>query len=99
MTLITFFGFFRKKIELKLRSIPVNSQSVTVASSLRGDDRRFSDPKAFHNHNHNENHMGYKTCAICGRRVYRGEGMYYGGRLIHRVCHGIAKIQRYKLNV
>jgi len=42
--------------------------------------------------------MGYKTCAICGRKVYEGEGMYYGGRLIHRTCRGIAKIQRYRLN-
>jgi hypothetical protein len=43
--------------------------------------------------------MSYKTCAICGRKVYPGEGTYYGGRLIHRTCLGIAKIQRYKLNV
>ncbi len=56
------------------------------------------EPQAFNNHNHNKNHMGYKTCAICGRKVDPGEGMYYGGRLIHRTCHGIAKIQRYKLN-
>jgi len=39
----------------------------------------------------------YKTCAICGRKVYRGTGTYYGGRLVHRSCLGIAKIQRYKL--
>jgi hypothetical protein len=39
----------------------------------------------------------YKTCAICGRKVYPGTGIYYGGSLIHSSCRGIAKIQRYKL--
>jgi len=39
----------------------------------------------------------YKTCAICGRKVYPGTATYYGGRLVHRTCLGIAKIQRYKL--
>jgi len=39
----------------------------------------------------------YKTCAICGRKVYAGTGTYYGGRLVHISCLGIAKIQRYKL--
>ena len=38
-----------------------------------------------------------KTCAICGRKVYPGTGTYYGGRLVHRSCLDIAKIQRYKL--
>jgi len=42
--------------------------------------------------------MGYKTCAVCGRKVNEGEGTYYGGRLIHKTCKDIAKIQRYKLN-
>jgi len=28
--------------------------------------------------------MGYKTCAICGQKVQQGDGMYYGGRLIHK---------------
>jgi len=39
----------------------------------------------------------YKTCAVCGRKVYPGTGTYYGGRLVHISCLGIAKIQRYKL--
>ncbi len=39
----------------------------------------------------------YKTCAICGRKVYPGTGTYYAGRLVHRGCLGIAKIQRYEL--
>lgn len=39
----------------------------------------------------------YKTCAVCGRKVYRGTGTYYAGRLVHKKCLGIAKIQRYKL--
>lgn len=52
----------------------------------------------FYNHKHHKHHMGYKTCAICGRKVNEGEGTYYGGRLIHKACKGIAKIQRYKLN-
>ena len=39
----------------------------------------------------------YKTCAVCGRKVYPGTGTYYGGRLVHTTCLGIAKIQRYHL--
>jgi ribosomal protein L24E len=39
----------------------------------------------------------HKKCAVCGRRVYPGTGTYYAGRLVHRSCLGIAKIQRYKL--
>lgn len=54
--------------------------------------------KDFLNNSHNKNNTSYKTCGICGRKVYPGEGQYYGGRLIHRTCRGIAKIQRYRLN-
>ena len=54
-------------------------------------------PSTINNDNYDNNDMGYKTCAICGRKVYSGEGMHYGGRLIHRTCRGIAKIQRYRL--
>ncbi|MBM5806066.1 MAG: hypothetical protein FJZ49_08420 [Candidatus Verstraetearchaeota archaeon] len=39
----------------------------------------------------------YKTCSVCGRKVYPGTGTYYGGRLVHSTCLGIAKIQRYSL--
>lgn len=39
-----------------------------------------------------------KSCAICGKDVLRGQGLYYGGRLIHKSCKAVAKIQRYRLN-
>jgi len=41
--------------------------------------------------------MARKTCTVCGRVVYPGDGVYYGGKLIHRRCRGMAKILRYKL--
>gem|GEM_PF-3309313 len=39
-----------------------------------------------------------RSCAICRKPVARGEGLYYGGRLIHRSCRGVAKMQRFRLN-
>jgi len=39
-----------------------------------------------------------KKCAICGKPVAPKKGCYYGGRLIHAKCRGIARIQRYRLN-
>jgi ribosomal protein L24E len=27
-----------------------------------------------------------KTCALCGRKIYQGEGTIYQGNLVHRVC-------------
>ena len=39
-----------------------------------------------------------KTCAVCKQRVHRGTGTYYAGRLVHKTCMEIAKIQRFKLH-
>jgi ribosomal protein L24E len=50
----------------------------------------------YNNYNKNNNYM-YKTCAVCGLKVYPGTGTYYGGRLVHTTCLGVAKIQRYRL--
>ncbi|MCL1976747.1 MAG: hypothetical protein FWG55_01350 [Candidatus Bathyarchaeota archaeon] len=36
--------------------------------------------------------------ALSAEKVNAEEGTYYGGRLIHWTCNGIAKIQRYNLN-
>ena len=33
-----------------------------------------------------------KTCAVCGRVIYPGEGTYHRGRLVHRTCKGLAEI-------
>ena len=39
-----------------------------------------------------------KSCAICGKPVAKGTGMYYKHRLIHKaLCRGIAKFQRWRL--
>ena len=35
-----------------------------------------------------------RKCKVCGKPVSKGYGLYYGGRLIHKACRGIAKIQR-----
>jgi len=39
-----------------------------------------------------------KTCAVCNQKVHRGTGTYYAGRLIHKACMEITKIQRFKLH-
>jgi len=38
-----------------------------------------------------------KTCAVCKCEVQLGTGTYYAGRLIHKDCLDMAKIQRFKL--
>lgn len=39
-----------------------------------------------------------KHCALCHIEVHKGDGLYYGGYLIHRKCLPIAKIQHYRLS-
>ena len=41
--------------------------------------------------------MPIRTCAVCGKQVYPGTGMYYSGRLIHKWCEGKAEALWFRL--
>jgi hypothetical protein len=37
------------------------------------------------------------NCAVCKKRVEKGEGQHYAGCLIHRKCFDLAKMRRLEL--
>jgi hypothetical protein len=41
--------------------------------------------------------MNQKTCAVCGKAVYKNTGAYFAGRLIHKWCAGMAKNSWHRL--
>lgn len=58
------------------RTVSVTVVFIFVLFEWRTPWSKVLTKSLFLTDNHNKNDMGYKTCAICGRKMYPGEGMY-----------------------
>src|ERR1022692_2438747 len=90
--MIMYIGLFVVSANISRSSVRLSFGAECVSLLTKQRLNGTSTYTALKNDNHDNNDMGHKTYAICGRKVYLGEGLCYGGRLRHRTCRDIAKM-------